>query len=155
MRVSEVMTRGVECTRPDATLQEAAAKMKSLDIGPLPVCDSNRLVGMITDRDITVRATAEGETPKSIRVRDVMTPEVFYCFEDALVEDAAILMQQKQVRRLLVLDQNKRLVGIVSLGDLAVETGDEEMAGSTFEAVSEPNRPDSRRIATAELLEAR
>jgi len=140
MRVSEVMTSGVQCISPDATLQEAAAKMKSLDIGPLPVCENDRLVGMITDRDITIRATAEGETPKNIRVRDVMTPEVIYCFEDALVEDAAILMQQKQVRRLLVLNQNKRLVGIVSLGDLAVQTGDEEMAGSTLEAVSESNQ---------------
>jgi len=136
------MTRGVECTRPDATLQEAAAKMKSLDVGPLPVCDDDRLVGMVTDRDITVRATAEGVDPTDVRVRDVMTPEVIYCFEDALVGDTALLMQQKQVRRLLVLNGDKRLVGIVSLGDLAVETGDEQLAGNTLEAVSEPNRPD-------------
>jgi len=133
------MTRGVECIRPDATLQEAAAKMKSLDIGPLPVCDNDRLVGMVTDRDITVRATAEGEAPNDVRVRDVMTPEVIYCFEDALVADAA-LMQQEQVRRLLVLNRDKRLVGIASLGDLAVETGDEQLAGGTLEGVSEPNR---------------
>ena len=142
MRVSEVMTRGVRCTRPDATLQEAAAKMKSLDVGPLPVCDNDRLVGMVTDRDITIRATAEGEAPADVRVRDVMTPGVIYCFEDALVGDAALLMQQKQVRRLLVLNRDKRLVGIVSLGDLAVETGDEQLAGATLEAVSEPNQPD-------------
>ena len=76
MRVSDVMTRGVECTRPDATLQEAAAKMKSLDVGPLPVCDDDRLVGMVTDRDITVRATAEGVDPTDVRVRDVMTPSL-------------------------------------------------------------------------------
>jgi CBS domain-containing protein len=134
------MTRGVQCIGPNATLQEAAARMKSLDVGPLPVCDNDRLVGMITDRDITVRATAEGDAPTDIRVRDVMTPEVVYCFEDALVEDAALLMQQRQVRRLLVLNRDKRLVGIVSLGDLAVETGDEELAGVTLEAVSEPKR---------------
>ena len=126
MRVSEVMTRGVRCTRPDATLQEAAAKMKSLDVGPLPVCDNDRLVGMVTDRDITVRATAEGEAPKDVRVRDVMTPEVIYCFEDALVGDAALLMQQKQVRRLVVLNRDERLVGIVSLGDLAIGGAEEE-----------------------------
>jgi CBS domain-containing protein len=142
MRVSEVMTRGVECTYPDASLQEAAAKMKSLDIGPLPVCDNNRLVGMVTDRDITVRATAEGEDPTEICVRDIMTPEVFYCFEDDLVDDAARTMEDKQVRRLLVLNRDKQLVGIVSLGDLAVETGDEELVGNTLEAVSEPNRPN-------------
>jgi len=141
MRVSDLMTRSVECISPDATLQEAAAKMKSLDIGPLPVCDNDRLVGMITDRDITVRATAEGEAPTDIRVRHVMTPEIIYCFEDALVGDAALLMQQKQVRRLLVLNRDKRLVGIVSLGDLAVDTRDEELAGATLQAVSEPAEP--------------
>src|SRR5262245_48008192 len=107
MRVKDVMTQGVACAAPDATLQEAAAKMKSLDVGMLPVCDNDRLVGTVTDRDITVRATAEGEAPTDVRVRDVMTPEVFYCFEDALVSDAALLMQQKQVRRLVVLNRDK------------------------------------------------
>lgn len=142
MRVSEVMTRSVTCIRPEASLQEAAAKMKSLDIGPLPVCDdNNQLVGMLTDRDITVRATAEGEDPTVIRVRDVMTPEVVYCFEDDLVSEAARVMQEKQVRRLVVLDRDRRLVGIVSLGDLAVETGDEELAGQTLGEVSERARP--------------
>lgn len=142
MRVSEVMTQGVECIGPDATLQEAAAKMKSLDVGPLPVCDNDRLVGMVTDRDITVRATAEGDAPTDVRVRDVMTPEVIYCFEDELVEDAARLMAEKQVRRLVVLNRDKRMVGIVSLGDLAVKTGDEQLAGSALEDISEPNRPN-------------
>lgn len=141
MKVRDVMTRNVECTRPDANLQEAAARMKSLDIGPLPVCDEGRLVGMITDRDITVRATAEGESPTGIRVKDVMTPDVFWCFEDEDVHDASHQMQARQVRRLLVLDEQKRLVGIVSLGDLVMETGNHELAGSTLEAVSEPNRP--------------
>jgi CBS domain-containing protein len=134
------MTRGVECVRLDTTLQEAAAKMKSLDVGMLPVCDNDRLVGMLTDRDITVRATAEGEAPTDIRVRDIMTPEVVYCFEDELVGDAARQMQEKQIRRLVVLNRAKRLVGIVSLGDLAVETGDEQVSGQTLEAVSQPSR---------------
>ena len=142
MRVSEVMTRRVECTHPEANLQEAAAKMKSLDVGPLPVCDNDRLVGMVTDRDITVRATAEGEDPTAIHVRDIMTPEVVTCFEDQDVAEAARLMKEKQVRRLLVLNRAKRLVGIVSLGDLAVETGNDQLAGNTLEAVSEPNRPN-------------
>ena len=141
MRVRELMTRDVECIQPDATLQAAAAKMKSLDVGMLPVCDHDRLLGMVTDRDITVRATAEGEAPTDIRVRDIMTPEVIYCFEDALVTDAAVLMQQKEVRRLIVLNDDKRMVGIVSLGDIAVDTGDEQLAGSILEAVSEPARP--------------
>src|SRR5262245_9051161 len=135
MQVSDVMTRGVECIRPEATLQEAAAIMKSRDIGPLPVCEHDRLVGMITDRDITVRATAEGEGPINVTVRDIMTPDVIYCFDDAQVSDAALLMQQKQVRRLLVINHDKRLVGIVSLGDLAVNTGDDQLSGETLEAI--------------------
>ena len=143
MQVNEVMTRDVECIVPDATLKEAAAKMKSLGAGSLPVCDDDRLVGMLTDRDITIRATASGNDPTGVRVRDVMTREVIHCFVDQNVDEAAKLMQEKQVRRLVVLDRDKRLVGIVSLGDLAVETRDEQLAGATLEAVSEPNRPNT------------
>jgi len=107
-------------------------------VGPLPICDNDRLVGMLTDRDITVRAVAEGKDPRATRVRDVMTEGVCYCFEDDDVADAARLMKENQIRRLLVLDRNKRLAGIVSLGDLAVETGDEHLAGQTLERVSQP-----------------
>jgi CBS domain-containing protein len=144
MRVKEVMTPGVEVVHPDSTLQEAAAKMKARDVGPLPVCDNGRLVGMLTDRDVTVRATAEGEDPTVVRVRDVMTKEVLSCFEDQLVGEAARLMQERQVRRLVVLDRDQRLVGIVSLGDLAVATRDEQLAGETLEQVSEPTTPRRR-----------
>jgi len=141
MQVKEVMTRGVECTRPGASLQEAAAKMKSLDVGVLPVCgDDDRLAGMITDRDITVRSSAEGESPASIKVADVMTPEVVYCFEDQDVQEAGRLMQEKQIRRLVVLNKDKRLVGMVSLGDLAVESGAKGVAGQTLQKVSEPGK---------------
>jgi len=138
MQVKNVMTRGAECVRPETTLQEAAQKMKSLDVGPLPVCDNDRLVGMLTDRDITVRAVAEGKDPRATRVRDAMTEGISYCFEDDDVADAARVMKERQVRRLVVLDRNKRLAGIVSLGDLAVETGDEHLAGKTLEHVSQP-----------------
>ena len=142
MRVNEVMTKGAECTRPDATLQEAAGRMKSLNVGVLPVCgDNDRLVGMLTDRDVTVRSTAAGADPEAARVRDVMTPDVVYCFDDQDVAEAARLMKEKQIRRLVVLNRDKRLVGIVSLGDLAVDTGDEELAGATLEAISEPAEP--------------
>jgi CBS domain-containing protein len=140
MRVNEVMTPDVQCLAPDASLQAAAAKMKSLDVGAIPVCENDRLVGMVTDRDITVRATAEGEDPQKILVRDIMTPDILYCFEDQLVSEAGELMKENQVRRLVVLNRDKRLVGIVSLGDLATETRDEELAGATLEAVSEPGR---------------
>jgi CBS domain-containing protein len=141
MQVSEVMTRGAECTRPDAPLHEAAERMKALDVGVLPVCDNDRLVGMLTDRDITVRATAEALPPGLGRVRDVMTPDVIYCFEDQSVAEAARLMEQKQVRRLVVLNRDKRLVGIVSLGDLAVKADDEGLSREALEEVSEPAAP--------------
>jgi len=139
MQVKEIMTRGVETILPDAPLQEAAEKMRALDIGPLLVCDSNRLVGLITDRDLAVRATAEGRDPYSTTVREVMSEDVVFTFEDDDVGHAAQMMEDKQIRRLAVLDRNKRLVGIVSLGDLAVHTGDERTAGKTLEKVSEPS----------------
>ncbi len=140
MLVTNVMTRGAECVRPTDSLQVAAQKMRNLDVGPLPVCgDNDRLVGMITDRDITVRAVAQACDPRTTTVRDVMTPDVVYCFEDQDIQEAARLMQERQVRRLVVLNRDKRLVGIVSLGDLAVETGDEKLAGKALEEVSLPS----------------
>jgi CBS domain-containing protein len=142
MKVSDVMTRDVECISPDTTIREAAQKMSNLDVGPLPVCDNDRLAGMLTDRDITVRAVAQGADPNHTTVRDVMTREILWCFEDEDVQRAAQQMREKQVRRLLVLNRDKRLVGIVSLGDLATETGNEKMAGHTLEAVSQPGKPN-------------
>jgi len=139
MKVKEIMTPGVECIRPDDTLQQAARKMRDLDVGPLPVCGENeRLVGMLTDRDITVRAVAEGKDPGTSRVRDAMSEGVCYCFEDDEVAAAARQMQEKQLRRLVVLNRDKRLTGIVSLGDLAVETRDKHLAGKTLQDVSAP-----------------
>jgi CBS domain-containing protein len=95
--------------------------MKALDVGALPVCDGERLVGMITDRDITLEATAQSRDPVTTLVRDCMRPEVIYCFEDEDVDEAERIMQEKQIRRLPVLTREKRLVGIVSLGDLATK----------------------------------
>jgi CBS domain-containing protein len=150
MQVKDVMTKGAECVTPSTSLQEAASKMKTLDVGPLPVCEGDQLVGMLTDRDITVRATAEALPPRLGQVRDVMTPDAVYCFEDQDVQEAAGLMQEHQVRRLVVLNRDKRLVGIVSLGDLAVETGDEKLAGETLEQVSEPASPKTDRRPTTQ-----
>src|SRR3954468_23320845 len=141
MLIQDVMTRHAQCTRPTATLHEAAERMQHLNVGSLPVCDGDRLVGMITDRDITVRAVAEGHDPETDQVADVMTPGVTYCLEDQEVEEAARLMNEKQIRRLPVLNRQKRLVGIVSLGDLAVQTGDDELVGATTEGISEPSLP--------------
>jgi CBS domain-containing protein len=141
MQISEVMTRGVECTRPDATLREAAERMKNLGVGPLPVCENDQLVGILTDRDITVRGTAQALPPMLGHVRDVMTPDVIYCFEDQDVNDAARVMEQNKVRRLVVLDRAKRLAGIVSLGDLAVKAGSAGLSAEALEQISEPASP--------------
>jgi CBS domain-containing protein len=142
MQLRDVMTRDVEVIHPIATLQEAAEKMESLNVGPLPVCDGKRLVGMVTDRDITVRATSAGLDPKTARVREVMSPDVVYCFEDQDTDEAAHLMEEKQIRRLVILDRDKRLVGIVSLGNLAVTTQDDQLSGEVLERVSEPAEPE-------------
>ena len=142
MQVREIMTPHVAVIHPDATLQEAAEKMSRLEIGPLPVCDGERLVGMLTDRDITIRATARGCDPNTTKVHEVMTSEVVYCFADQEVRIAAQMMEMRQIRRVPVLDRDKRLVGIVSLGDLAVETQDQHLAGKTLEEVSEPGKPN-------------
>jgi CBS domain-containing protein len=144
MKLREVMTPNVEVIRPDAPLQEAAALMKSLDVGSLPVCDGRRLQGMLTDRDITVRATAEGRDPRQTPVREVMSHDVIYCFDDQEVREAARLMEQRQIRRLPVLNRSKDLVGIVALGDLAVEMPNEGRVGEVLEGISEPARPQRR-----------
>ncbi len=141
MELKNVMTLNVEVVGPDATLQEAAQKMRARNIGALPVSEGDRLAGMLTDRDITVRATAEGRGPKRTKVRDVMTREIVCASEDQTVQDAARLMEDMQVRRVLILNRDKRLVGIVSLGDLAVGTGDERLAGEVLKRVSEPSGP--------------
>jgi len=142
MQLKDVMTRDIEVVHPNATLEEAAAKMDTLDVGPLPVCDGNRLVGMVTDRDITVRATAAGKDPRTTKVREVMTDNVVYCFDDDDTNEAARLMEEQQIRRLVVLDRDKQLVGIVSLGDLAVATQDDQLSGEVLERISEPAEPD-------------
>jgi len=142
MQVHEVMTPSAECTHPNATLQEAAQLMRDLDVGALPVCGENdRLVGMITDRDIVVRAIAEGRDPKTVRVEDVMSPDIVYCLQDQSIGDAAETMKERQIRRLVVLNRDKRLVGILSLGDLAAKTRDKALSGETLEQVSEPAFP--------------
>jgi CBS domain-containing protein len=136
MKIKDVMTRTVETVRPETTVQEAAAKMKSMNVGPMPVVDGDRLGGIVTDRDIVVRAVADGRDPRTTTVRDVMTTDVVSCNEDDDVKDAARTMKDRQVRRLLVTDREKRLKGIVSLGDLAVDTRDDKMKGDILEKVS-------------------
>lgn len=140
MQLKEVMTPGVEVISPEASIREAAEKMRHMDIGPLPVCDGDRLVGMLTDRDITVRAVADGRDPVTTLVREVMTSDIVYGFDDQDLQDATRLMEQYQIRRLPVLNRDKRLVGIVSLGDLAVHPGNQPLASEVLEQVSEPGK---------------
>jgi CBS domain-containing protein len=118
MKISEMMTRDVQIVRPDQHIRDAASQMADLDVGALPVGENDRLIGMITDRDIAIRGVAAGHGPDTA-VREVMSTDVKYCFEDQSIEEVARNMGEIQVRRLPVLDRNKRLVGIVSLGDLS------------------------------------
>lgn len=142
MKIKDIMTPRPECVSPETSLHEAARKMRDLDVGPLPVCGENdRLAGMITDRDITIRAVAEGKDPKTTKVRDAMTEGVIYCFEDQDLDEAARTMQEQQIRRLLVVNRDERLVGILSLGDLATDSGDKLQSGEVLQDVSEPSVP--------------
>jgi len=118
MKIANIMSRDVQVIAPDATFGEAAALMRSSDTGALPVAENDRLVGMITDRDIAIRGLADGKGPET-RIRDVMSPAVNYCFEDEDVAHVADNMAELQVRRLPVMNRSKRLVGIVSLADFA------------------------------------
>jgi len=137
MQVRDVMTQNVECISPKATLRDAAQRMESLNVGALPVCNNDRLVGVLTDRDIVVRSIAAGRDSRTDMVGDIMTPGICYCFEDEDIAEAVRIMRAKQVRRLPVLNQDRRLVGIVALGDLAVETGDEQLVGHALAGISE------------------
>lgn len=141
MQLRDVMTQDIQDIPPGATLKQAAQTMRSLDVGALPVCENNKVIGMITDRDIATRAVAEGRDPGEAQVRDAMTGELIFCYEDDTVENAAAIMEEKQIRRLPVMDRNQRLCGIVSLGDLATRNRDDRLSGEVLERVSEPKMP--------------
>jgi CBS domain-containing protein len=144
MQVREVMSRDVRVASPSDTLQQAAKMMAELDAGVLPVGENDRLVGMITDRDIAIRGDAEGRDPTRTPVREIMTEAtVKYCFEDEDVEHVAQNMAQLQVRRLPVMNRQKRLVGVVSLGDLSTR-GDSSAAGEALRGISREGGPTSQ-----------
>ena len=142
MQVSEAMSKDVKIASPNQSIREAAQTMAKIDSGALPVGENDRLVGMITDRDIAVRAIALGKGPDT-PVREVMSKEVKYCFEDDEIDDVAQSMADIKVRRLPVLNKDKRLVGIVSLGDLAVADGPAN-AGEALCGISEPGGAHSQ-----------
>jgi CBS domain-containing protein len=142
MLISDAMTKDVETISPHQSIREAAHLMTQLDIGALPVADGDRLVGMITDRDIAVRAVGEGRSPDT-EVRDIMSKEVMYCFEDEELDQVTHNMSDIKLRRLPVLDRRKRLVGIVSLGDLAM-TGVRAKTGQALGDISRPGGSHSQ-----------
>jgi CBS domain-containing protein len=142
MQLRNIMTEHVEVIPPDATIGDAAKKMRDLDVGALPVCDGKRLCGIITDRDIAIRAVADGLDSHS-PVRDSMTDEVVYCFDDQNDEDAAALMREHQFRRLPVVDREKCLVGVVSLADVSLKGDDVGVTTRTLRDVSAPSRSRS------------
>jgi CBS domain-containing protein len=136
MKVSEVMSRDVQTVRPDQTARDAANFMLQADAGAIPVAEGDRLIGMITDRDIAVRGVAEGYGPDT-PVRDLMTSDIVSARESDDVEDAAVRMSEAQVRRLIVIDDQQKLCGIVSLGDLS-RGSDTDCAAEALEGVSQP-----------------
>ncbi|MDZ5698141.1 CBS domain-containing protein [Chelativorans sp. M5D2P16] len=143
MQIRELMSTSVDIVDPNTTIRDAARKMRADNVGALPVGENDRLVGMVTDRDITVRAVAEERAAGNTTVREVMSEKVFYCFEDEEPERAAAVMSEHQVRRLPILNRDKRLVGILAMADLA--RGDGEAAEHALEGVSEPS-DDPRRM---------
>jgi CBS domain-containing protein len=121
MMVKELMTTKVDVLKPDSSIADAARHMREHDVGAIPIEENDRLIGMITDRDIVIRAVADGKAADGTRVRDAMSQKVLYCFEDEEVDKVASNMAGNQIRRLPVVNRDKRLVGIVSLGDLALD----------------------------------
>lgn len=140
-RVAEVMTRGVRTMRPDETIMKAAQAMEELNVGSIPVCDGDTLVGMVTDRDIVLRGVAQGCVADKTKLADVMTRDTHWCFEDTQLDDVLREMSAAQIRRMPVVDRDKHLVGIVSLGDAALQSGARQ-AGKTLQDISTPAEPD-------------
>jgi len=143
MRVSEIMSRDVQVCSPGSTIRDCAKTMAAIDAGAIPVGDNDHLVGMITDRDIAVRAVAE-QKPPTTKVREVMSQEVLYCFDDQDLDDIAQNMSDVKVRRLPVVNREKRLVGIVSIGDLA-KGANAASTGQTVADITAPGGEHSQR----------
>jgi CBS domain-containing protein len=139
--VSELMTREVRALAPDETVLDAAREMKELDVGVIPVCEGKTLVGIVTDRDIVLRAVAEGCAAESTPLSAVMSPDLHVCTEDESIEAVASEMRSIQIRRLPVVDGDDNLIGMISLGDIATLSMDFD-AGELLRDISEPSTPD-------------
>ncbi len=156
MNVRDLMSRDVQTIEAADTLHHAAQRMRDLDVGPLPVLERGQLVGMLTDRDIVVRVVAEGRDPRSVPVRDAMTADVFFCFEDESLEQAAQVMESRQIRRLVVLDRDRNIAGILALADLARGDAGGAIVNDLVEEISQPvqearNPNAGRTIETLDL----
>jgi len=136
MQVREIMTKNIEIARSDNTVQQAARIMLSQDVGVLPVSDDKQLVGIITDRDIAVRSSADGRDPKNTPVSDVMTRDLEYCHTEDDLEDTRKLMKESKIRRLVVLDNEERLAGILSIGDIAEMVRDPNFTSDILHSVT-------------------
>ncbi len=147
LRIADIMTRNVETLGPSATVQEAAERMKADNIGSLPVCLDSRVVGTITDRDITIRVTAEGRDARTTLVRDVMTPDVVTVGPQQDVAEAEQMMHDHQVRRLPVVELDGRLVGYVTTATIAKREGDEKTVGKVLKGISQPGKPVPEKVA--------
>jgi CBS domain-containing protein len=141
MQVKDIMTFNVETIDSNASLIEAARKMKELEVGALPVWKNGKLVGMVTDRDITIRAVAEKKNPSTTSVKEIMSSDVCCCFDDDDIHEAARMMEERSIHRLLVTNRNNEPVGFISLSDFAVKSHDEHLTYEVLERISEPACP--------------
>jgi CBS domain-containing protein len=146
-QVSDVMTRGVRALSPRDSVVRAAQAMQELDVGAIPICNEERLVGIVTDRDLVVRGLAQG-CDATTPIDQVMSRQPLWCFEDQPIDDVMAYMRKSQVRRVPVIDKDNHLVGMVSLGDVAVKS-DEQMAGQALRSISEPAQPDRSHLSQA------
>jgi CBS domain-containing protein len=137
MKVRDIMTRSTQTILLDATIEQAARKMRDANIGLLPVVEEGKVLGAVTDRDIVIRSVAEGRNPHLTTVRDVMTEGVLYCYEDQSIAEASMIMEEHHVRRLLVMDAQNRLAGMLTVTDLALK-GNEKLPGHVLNRVAGP-----------------
>ena len=142
MRVTDIMTASPEVVNAETSLKDAASRMKALNIGVMPVNSGDQLQGVITDRDIAIRAVAEGKDPEKTTVEEVLSPGVAYCYDDQELGEAAAVMKEKKIRRLVVLNRDKRMVGICSLGDIVAGGEDVQMGGEALHEISKPAEPE-------------
>lgn len=150
MKVQDVMSREPFVCDPDSPIAEIAAQMRDLDIGMIPVCAGKHLEGVVTDRDIVVRAVAEELDPIGTVAEDVMSTDVVHCDQEDDIAKAAETMRQYQIRRLLVLDRKKQLVGVISLGDIATQAADPGLSAATLQEISQPSNDETRSPRHAE-----